>query len=222
MTLLGPESPGSGERLSNAPANVIEFARLGSPSSQTSRSWVEFYEGRDTGTYRNYVRRQYKPFLDAIRIELDRAQGPETVLEVGCGIGTISHILTRHGDRRYDNTYLALDSDPRMLATAEGYIGDRCRVIRGDMRSHAWLKADIIHGHGVLEHLDDHGIYQTLEAHQRSGARAAIHYVPGAGWGKPSFGDERLLPFHWWVDKWEPHEAISFNGARDYVLIWRF
>ncbi len=222
MTLLGPSPDVRGQHhRSLAPSDIVEFAKLGSPSTQGTSQWREFYKGREGPGYKNYVRNQYKPFLDAIRKALDEAVRRETVLEVGCGLGTISHILTRHPDYRQGNTYLAIDSDLQMVLEAKRQLAG-VRVLHCDMRHHGWLKADIIVGHGVLEHLSDLGIYQTLEAHERSGARVAIHYVPGMGWGKPSFGDERLETFHWWMDKWEPTEGISFNGGKDYCFIWRF
>lgn len=217
------ETAKAGQRWGNpVSGSVIEQAKLGSPNCNAKGTWPEFYKGRDTGSYRAYVARQYGPFIVAVQREVEAAENPESVLEVGCGIGTITRILTGYKLVHRRNTYLGLDRDPMMREIAQRVLEGRARVLQGDIRYSGWLRADIIHGHGVLEHLDDLGIYLALEAHKRSGARVAIHYVPGDLHGTPSFGDERLMSIQWWVNKWEPDEHTSFNGGRDYVLTWRF
>jgi SAM-dependent methyltransferase len=198
-----------------APPKGLKRLRVvshGSPSQ-----WYDFYHDRiGKAEYRRYVARQYKPFLDAIHQE---ASPGDCLLEVGCGMGTITHILREYARFR---PMVALDNDQKMYHVARRELHGMALVVHADMRDCDWVTADVIHGHGVLEHLDDHDIYRTLEAHSRSGAKAAIHYVPGIKHGSPSFGDERLLPLEWWVDKWDVDEAHTFNDGKDYVLIWRF
>lgn len=204
---------------------VLEFAKLGAPSSgprlreascRFKSPWLNFYWDRigDTG-YEAYVARQYEPFLNAIHREW---RPGEVSMEVGCGLGTITKILGRNNY----HTRIAVDLCQHMVEVAKGNLLGIAKVIHADMRTSSWLKADVIHGHGVLDHLSDHDIYRTLEAHRKSGARVAIHYVPGELHGKPSFGNERLPPVQWWEDKWDTTEAHTFNGGKDYVLLWRF
>jgi hypothetical protein len=83
-------------------------------------------------------------------------------------------------------------------------------------------KPDVIHSHGMLEHFSDGDIQRVLFAHEADGVRAAVHYVPGDKYEKPSYGDERLLPLSYWQDVHRPTKAFSFNDGFDYCLMWRF
>lgn len=183
---------------------------------EAASPWFEFYKDRiGSKTYEKHVARAYAPFLDAIHREW---RPGDASLEVGCGMGTITKILGR------DNHHarVAIDLDQQMVSVARGNLLGVAKVLHGDMRMCDYVRAGVIHGHGVLEHLNDYDIYRTIESHRQSGARVAIHYVPGAGHIMPSFGDERLMPLEWWKDKWDTTEAFTFNEGKDYVLIWRF
>lgn len=228
MTLYGNPHEHEGLHLSGRPVSLAAGPGTRRRSrGSTPSSWAEFYADRigDPG-YRKYVSRQYQPFIDALMEEVRKGHSDkQTVLEVGCGMGTITHILQHRWARKYGGwvpSFLASDIDQGMLDVARKQLGLRARLFHSDMRTDRWLKADIIHSHGTLEHLSDHDIYRTLEVHAATGARAAIHYVPGDLHREPSFGDERLLPLEWWVDKWDPDDAFAFNEGKDYCLTWRF
>lgn len=205
-------SGGLGDHASSGPLR----RQSGVASPRCNSPWMEFYKDRiGSRAYEKHVADTYGPFLDAVHREW---RPGEVSLEVGCGMGTVSKILGMNAH----HTRVAIDLDQQMVQVARGNLLGIAKVLHGDMRSCNWVKANCIHGHGVLEHLDDLGIYRTLEAHQQTGARVAIHYVPGEGHRVPSFGDERLLPLSWWIDKWDATEAFTFNEGKDYVLIWRF
>jgi hypothetical protein len=203
----------------------VRGAALASQRRATSlipykRTWTEFYAGRDTKQYRDYVRKQYAPFIDAVTREIfPLAQHCPVILEVGSGLCTVTQLIEPY---TCTSTLVCMDIDQEMVRQTRVTMRDRAHVIHADMRTASWIRADVIHGHGVLEHLSDASIARTLAAHKASGAKVAIHYVPGEKHKAPSFGDERLMPFGWWIDKFNPTEAFEFNDGKDYVLIWRF
>lgn len=68
--------------------------------------------------------------------------------------------------------------------------------------------------HGVLEHFSDHQIIDIIERCSNS-----VHYVPLDKWITPSFGDERLLPYQYWIDLVTPKSYILFNDDKDLAFI---
>ena len=47
----------------------------------------------------------------------------------------------------------------------------------------------------------------------------SIHYVPLDKYEKPSFGDERLLPYKYWLDLVTPKCWMLFNDDHDLMFI---
>ena len=43
----------------------------------------------------------------------------------------------------------------------------------------------------------------------------SIHYVPLDKYEVPSYGDERLLPYEFWLDMLKPKEWALFNDGHD-------
>lgn len=185
-------------------------------------AWTDFYEGRllDSG-YKEYVAERYGPFIQDI---VSQMKSGDRVIEVGCGLGTITKILTEYAGRPFVG-FRAFDLSPDMVHYARLNLrgkGHEYPVDVHDVRFPTRFKPDIVHSHGLLEHFNDEGVEAILAAHREDGARVAIHYVPGEKYEKPSFGDERLLPLAEWVKKFEPSWAFDFNEGYDYCLAWKF
>jgi SAM-dependent methyltransferase len=184
--------------------------------------WVDFYRGRFLSRdYLHYANGRYAPFLDAIRRYMKQG---DRVVEVGCGLATITKLLIQGRSKRPWVGFRAYDLSPDMVALAKENLSEDgdYPVLVGDMRDRLSCYPDIIHGHGVLEHYSDEDIRRTIEAHSWSGARVALHYVPGEGYEKPTFGDERLMGISEWKRIAQPTEVEPFNGGNDYTLIWEF
>jgi len=182
------------------------------------RKWEEFYKGRllDPG-YQQYVRERYKPFLGAI---IERAKLGDRIVEVGCGLGTITRVLA-DSMIRANQGFRAYDLNPYMVRYARQTLSDGYPVEVGNAFFPTNCKPDIVHSHGMLEHFTDDQIGKVIQAHIKDEARHAVHYVPGDKYEVPSFGDERLMPLEFWKE-FGPTEAFAFNDGYDYCLIWDF
>jgi SAM-dependent methyltransferase len=184
--------------------------------------WQEFYATRfSCEGYRTYVQWKYETYLGLVAAAIEPG---DLVLEVGTGTGVITSILKERRPLAY---YRAMDIDPGMVEEAKKLLPyPPSMVYRGDMRLPKCLwpaaQPNVIHGMGVLEHLSDQDIRRHIRAAQEVGAEVLIHYVPGELHLTPSFGDERLLDPLEWQRIAQPTEIVLFNGAADYVLIWRF
>ena len=174
--------------------------------------WSEFYRGRCTENYRQYASARYAPFITAIIKKIDRHSDNKNIVELGSGLGTITHILHHNLP---NHTYCMLDKDPIMLIHSKvNCISARCYQ-RDITKVENIPQGDIYHSHGVLEHFKDEDIYNITSQLPES----QIHYVPGL-YDKPSFGDERLMSAEDWKAICKPDEIIKFNQGLDYVLLF--
>lgn len=178
--------------------------------------WSKFYEGRMGERYQRYVKVRYEPFLRLIENSI---RPGDAIVEVGCGIGSITRALMDRGQPT--RQFRLVDNDPEMLALAENNTGVHYgHCWKMDVRNpHLW--GNIHFGHGLLEHFGDFDINRIVNASWRS-ARAVFHYVPSAKYLKPSFGDERLMSPEQWQKICQPTEIVEFNNGYDLALIWRF
>lgn len=181
------------------------------------RSWVTFYKERVfSDDYLVYAHERYYPFIDAI---VRRMKDGDRIIEVGCGIATITKLLSSKKHKFCG--YHCYDINPDMVELAEANLAPaKYPVEVGDARNPVSCYPDIIHSHGLLEHFKDEDIHKILQAGFKSGARVQVHYVPGDKYKEPSFGDERLLPANYWIDRFHPTQAFSFNDGYDHCLIW--
>lgn len=189
-------------------------------------SWPDFYRGRDPDRYLRYARARYAPFLAIVQALV--APG-DTVIELGCGMGTISRALYDNGTPA--KQFVLVDREPEMIGMAayntRYFHEDKIRLYNADARSIAdnplhCFAYDVAHSHGVLEHFGDEDIRTIIAGQKRLGVRAAVHYVPGERYSAPSFGDERLMTPEQWRDICAPDAIVQFNDGFDYALVWKY
>ena len=164
-------------------------------------NWYDFYAERINSTYQDYFEKQYEPFLDII----NQLKTDEGILELGCGIGSVSKAI--------GGKFKGIDSDPMMVMLANQNTNStnfyqEC-IFQIDIPQTV-LKVT----HGVLEHFTDSQILDIVERCSNS-----VHYVPLDKWETPSFGDERLLPYQYWIDLVTPKAWMLFNDNKDLLFI---
>ena len=85
---------------------------------------------------------------------------------------------------------------------------------QGDIFQESWEHSTLKVTHGVLEHFSDSQIQNICERCGNS-----IHYVPLDKYKTPSFGDERLLPYEYWLELTTPVSWMLFNDDHDLMFI---
>jgi SAM-dependent methyltransferase len=129
-----------------------------------------------------------------------RAAGGRTprLLEAGAGSAAFSLALSR---RNYEVT--AIDSDPLMVLRAQhisshlgGYAQIQCLDLRQlDAIRDGWF--DVVFSQGTLEHFDNAGIRELLDAQLRIG-RYVVFSVPSIFWPTRDFVNERKMSLDEW------------------------
>jgi len=180
-------------------------------------AWYNFYVARMNDAYYDHVFRKYLQFINQIAM---RCLPGDIVVEAGCGTANITRALK---ELRPESKYIVVDNDDKMLGLAASNLREWPSIAARqlDIRYDEMPKADIVHGHGVLEHFDDETIRQIIGLQISSGARFVAHYVPSAKYKKPSFGDERLMTPELWKEICAPTEIYEFNDGYDLVLMWK-
>lgn len=170
--------------------------------------WSNFYKNRINNSYSNHIRTHYSLFLEEIE---KRINTNSKVLEIGCGIGSITKLL------KPKSKYLISDINQQMLNLS--FLNTKRKGFIYDIKTPLNSKVDLIHSHGVLEHFSDTEIYSIIK-NQLNCTKNLIHYVPSNKYKTKSFGDENL----WSKEEWEkicnPNKIIEFNNKYDLMLIW--
>lgn len=176
--------------------------------------WKNYYQNRVGESYADYCAIRYKPLIQIIE-----NFKPATLTEEGCGIGTITKILHRNNPLR---KYSISDLYDGQLELAKQNLNIKNLHITQNniLTANNKSKSDIVFSHGVLEHFGNSEIEDIIYRQKQFANKAVIHYVPLAGWEKPSFGDERLLPLAYWIEKFSPNVFEIFNDGKDCVLVW--
>lgn len=172
-------------------------------------NWYNFYEKRVNSTYQRYFEFKYHPFLNTILEEK-----PRQIVETGCGIGSVSKFI-----KQYNIDCFGFDIDR-----------DIVKLANKNTNTDVFFKGDIFDkelaefvtasnntlavSHGVLEHFNDNDIKKILKLYPYS-----VHYVPLKGYGKPSFGDERLLTQKEWLHLVKPKRYKVFNNGLDLMFL---
>lgn len=163
-------------------------------------SWSKFYKDRVNSSYQLYFEKRYASFIDAIQ-----AMEPKGILDAGCGIGSISKTFKKYGMR-----CTGFDISMRVVSLARQNVPD------GDFFVDDILKVTsdtCTVTHGVLEHFNDKDINKILRSFPES-----IHYVPLDKYITPSFGDERLMSYKWWMNHHNIKDVVVFNDGYDLMF----
>jgi len=172
-------------------------------------TWENFYKNRLNIDYFNHIKKHYKTFIKEIENSINENS---KVLEIGCGIGSITRALNKSAD------YHISDKDSDMLKLSQlntnidGFVYDILEELK--------MRFDVVHSHGVLEHFNKEDVNKIIK-NQLKIAKTLIHYVPSNKYKEQSFGDENLLNKEEWKRICEPNEIKEFNNNHDLILIWR-
>lgn len=167
--------------------------------------WSQFYAERINSTYQDYFNQKYVELLQLLAKY-------RTVREEGIGIGSVSKFLRSKGVQT-----TGFDLCPEMLHLCRlNNPGIECK--QADIFSAVEPPVDMVVTHGVLEHFEDHDIHHILQRYKDQG-QSSVHYVPLDGYVIPSFGDERLLPYEYWLDTFKP-TSYHVKNNEDLIMIF--
>jgi len=133
---------------------------------------VNYYDGFVTEQERRGVNSRHLHIID--KLKAAGLQSRHRVLEVGCGIGTVSHLIAKKVSK---GSVLAVDISPESIGKARTLWSDHQNLtfevsdMKGFQKS--GLKFDFIVFPDVLEHIpvEDHfELFKTVRAHAAKGA----------------------------------------------------
>ena len=166
-------------------------------------TWKEFYKNRLNDNYFSHVKNQYRKFIDEVENTFNTN---DIVMEVGCGIGSITKALIE----RKKAKYFLSDVNEEMLKLTEKNV---CRKgMNYNILDKLPFHVDVIHSHGVLEHFEPEEVKKIIN-NQRAVCRKLVHYVPSNKYDYKSFGDEMLLSKEEWKKIICPYEIKEFNNG---------
>ena len=177
-------------------------------------NWLNFYKNKLTERYLQSLEKRYTPFITLLKKEIKKGY---KIAEFGCGISNITKLII---DSYKECTYWVTDKDSDMLKLSELNIKKKIKYILFDILNQFDKKFDIIHSHGVLEHLSPNNIKKAIN-NQLKICSNLIHYVPSSKYNYKSFGDELLLSKQEWRALVNPTEIIEFNKGYDLILVWK-
>lgn len=186
---------------------------LSNLNTMSKQSWRDFYSSRvGSRSYQEYFDSKYKPMVDYILGNFSK--GTE-MLEEGIGMGSLANSLIDRGIRNYSG----YDNSTDMMYLCK--INTHCRLKRvyfdTILDPNVPTGAKLFITHGVLEHFSDDDVQRIVNRYKSSGV-FSVHYVPLDKYEKPSYGDERLLPYRHWIDLVNPTEYYLFNDGYDLLF----
>jgi hypothetical protein len=173
-------------------------------------SFENHYRDRVNSPYQAYFEKRYDAFLRM-------CSGFDMIKEEGIGIGSVSKALRNRKIHCYGS-----DVSEEMLNMCRKNVpGLFCfkedMINRMDVTLQLGTQAVVTHG--VLEHFTNDEIHLVLEMYKNR-VDYSIHYVPTDLYNKPSVGDERLMPWRWWVETFKPCKFQLFNKCHDLTLVF--
>ncbi len=172
--------------------------------------WYEFYKARVNSDYQLHFNDRYRVMIGYIS-----GMKIQTIKEEGVGIGSLPKSLEIE---RY--TYIGTDISEKMLSLCDENVHNFIMSYQEDILNPKDIltRYDLVVGHGVLEHFSDEEI-KKIWNRQTTIGNNVMHYVPLDKYQCPSFGDERLLPYEYWLELVEPFDYVLFNNGHDLLLI---
>jgi len=178
--------------------------------------WGYFYKNKINDNYLKSLSNRYNPFISYI---LEEIKKDDIILETGLGMGNITKLLIRKNNQA---NYIGIDNNMDMLKISEINLLQEKKILlqKYDIRKKYINRVDLIHSHGVLEHLNINDIKKTID-NQLKVCNTLIHYVPTNGYNYKSYGDELLISSKEWVSICKPTNILTFNNDKDLILIWK-
>jgi len=173
-------------------------------------TWNNFYKDKLNDKYLNYIKTKYTPYIEVVK------SSGNSYLEIGCGISSITKLIYEK-----NKAFIVTDKDPFMLRLSKLNLKAlNVKIKKMDATNPFDIRTDVIHSHGMLEHLTPNQMKQSIDC-SLSQCKTLIHYVPSNKYDYKSYGDELLLSPKEWKQLVNPTEIIEFNKRYDLILIWR-
>lgn len=210
-------------------------------------TWNDYYKDRVRN--RDYIEafgNKYRRFIEEIILNIKRlsnlTQTPIILKEEGCGIGTISLVVSDMEDKLVNSFGLKRLADTEeiskvILSDINTSMLELCYKNTNPIFSGSYLgkvpffyskenicetkffeSQTIVITHGVLEHFSDENIVKIISTYNNDNVLFQAHYVPTDKYEKKSFGDERLLSVESWISLVAPDYYIIDNGGRDLYM----
>lgn len=175
-------------------------------------TWLGFYQNKLNKNYLSNLEDKYTFFISLLKTEME---GKQTIAEFGCGISNITKLIMNN-----NSEFSVIDNNTNMLKLSRSNLNKNINYILLDITKRYNKNFDLIHSHGVLEHLSINNIKKSI-GNQLKISNNLFHYVPSNKYNYKSFGDELLLSKEQWKGLVNPDEIIEFNNGYDLILKWR-
>lgn len=174
-------------------------------------TWSNYYKEWTVEDFERHIKAQMG-FIHRIQ---DHVRDGANILETGLGSGQISCQLSLNGYK-----VLGLDNDKKIVQNAYRLSQklNTCPIFMlGDIFDLDVLFPggfDMVVSQGVLEHFNDNEVAIILKDMLKVAQRVAFS-VPLDKFGHQSYGNERLMPESYWLDKCKEYNILFHNTFAD-------